>query len=33
MKIKTFLICMFTLVLMFTGCKGKVNSVSGDNTP
>lgn len=33
MKIKTFLICMFTLVLVFTGCKGNVNSVSGDNTP
>ena len=24
---------MFTLVLVLTGCKGKVNSVSGDNTP
>lgn len=33
MKIKTFLICIFTLVLVFTGCKGNVNSVSGDNTP
>ena len=33
MKIKIFLICMLTLVLVLTGCKGKVNSVSGNNTP
>ena len=33
MKIKTFLICMLTLVLVLTGCKGNVNSVIGDNTP
>ena len=33
MKIKIFLICMLTLVLVLTGCKGNVNSVIGDNTP
>ena len=33
MKIKTFLICMLTLVLVLRGCKEDVNSVNGDNTP
>ena len=33
MKIKKLLICVLTLVLVLTGCKGNVNSVIGDNTP